>query len=593
MIIYRYLLTIVVALFTIGLFACSHSASTTDGASKAAIPANSPDQAVELERRDQLSKTEQAEYRRIHLERQRSARIKQANESSTVMHDADTGRHTRQHYVTAPPVQAVIRPPSEPLDRENYAHYDDNPIKRVAEHPVSTFSIDVDSGSYANVRRLLNAGQIPRQDAVRTEELINYFDYAWEGPAGRNVPFAVHTELAANPWNQNSELLLVGIQGYDVPKQDIPASNLVFLIDVSGSMHSPDKLPLLRSAMKLLTTQLDAKDRVAIVVYAGASGIVLEPTKGNQRARINAAIDALQAGGSTNGAAGIRAAYALAQQGWIDDGINRIILATDGDFNVGTTHFEALKDLVEEKRKSGISLTTLGFGTGNYNDQLMEQLADVGNGNYGYIDSLNEAHKLLVEERSGTLLTIAKDVKIQIEFNPAQVSEYRLIGYENRQLEREDFNNDKIDAGEIGAGHSVTALYEISRSGSQGQRNDPLRYGSDKHSQSRRSSELAFLRLRYKAPDADRSRLIEQPIMRPKQLQELDRASTNLRFATAVAGFGQLLRGGKYTEQFNFNAVTSLARSARGEDPYGHRGEFLKLVQLANSLTTPEQLGMK
>jgi Ca-activated chloride channel family protein len=474
-----------------------------------------------------------------------------------------------------------IRAPSEPTDRENYAHFDDNPVKRVSEHPVSTFSIDVDTGSYTNVRRMLNYGQLPPHDAVRVEEMINYFAYDYPLPDSLDPPFKVTTEIAPTPWNQKTHLLHIGIKGYSIPKDKLPPANLVFLVDVSGSMQSRNKLDLLKSTLKLLTQQLTAKDKVSLVVYAGASGLVLEPTPGNQRGKILAALDRLSAGGSTNGGAGIQLAYAIAEQAFIKNGINRVLLATDGDFNVGTVNFEALKNIIEEKRKTGISLTTLGFGTGNYNDHLMEQLADAGNGNYAYIDNLNEAQKVLVDEMSSTLNTIAKDVKIQIEFNPATVAEYRLIGYENRMLKREDFSNDKIDAGEIGAGHTVTALYEIALVGSGGERLENLRYGDNKTvPEGQRNNELAFLRLRYKAPDGDTSQLIESPLKR----QTLDNTSERYRFSAAVAAFGQQLRGGKYLEQFSYNDILNLARGARGEDPFGYRAEFIKLVNLAQTL---------
>jgi Ca-activated chloride channel family protein len=473
-------------------------------------------------------------------------------------------------------------PPIPPTNRENYAHFDDNPIKRVSEHPVSTFSIDVDTGSYSNVRRMLNYGQLPQHDAVRVEEMINYFAYDYPLPDSIDPPFKVTTEIAPTPWNQKTHLLHIGIKGYNIPKDNLPPTNLVFLVDVSGSMQSPNKLELLKSSLKLLTQQLTAKDKVSLVVYAGASGLVLEPTAGNQRRKIIAALDRLSAGGSTNGGAGIQLAYAIAKQAFIKDGINRILLATDGDFNVGTINFEALKNLIEEKRKSGISLTTLGFGTGNYNDHLMEQLADAGNGNYAYIDNINEARKVLVDEMSSTLNTIAKDVKIQIEFNPATVAEYRLIGYENRKLKREDFSNDKVDAGEIGAGHTVTALYEIALVGSGGERLENLRYGDNNTvSEGQRGNELAFLRLRYKAPDGDTSQLIEWPLRR----QTVDNSSTRFRFSAAVAAFGQQLRGGKYLEQFSYKDILSLARGARGDDPFGYRAEFIKLVNIAQSLS--------
>ena len=479
---------------------------------------------------------------------------------------------------------APLRPASEALNRENYYHFDSNPVTRVAESPVSTFSIDVDTGSYSNVRRMLNAGQLPVQDAVRIEELVNYFDYSYPAPDTLDTPFQVTTETGPNPWNANTHLLHIGIKGYQVAMTDIPAANLVFLIDVSGSMQSADKLELLKKGMKLLVKQLRSQDRVSIVVYAGASGVVLEPTPGDQTFKITQALDKLTAGGSTNGAAGIRLAYEVAQSAYIKDGVNRILLATDGDFNVGTSNFEQLIDLVETRRDSGIGLSTLGFGTGNYNDHLAEQLANKGNGMHAYIDTLNEANKVLVKQLSSTLLTIAKDVKIQLEFNPAVVSEYRLVGYENRLLRREDFNNDRIDAGEIGAGHTVTALYEITLAGSGGERIEPLRYGGNRSTKRKHGNELALLRLRYKQPGSDTSQLIEVPVYRKAIKTRLDQTTDRYRFAAAVAGFGQQLRGGEYLEDFDYNAVLQLARSSRGSDPNGYRGEFIQLVQLAQSV---------
>lgn len=477
------------------------------------------------------------------------------------------------------------KPATTPIDRENYAHFKDNPIKRVPENPVSTLSIDVDTGAYANVRRILNNGRLPQHDAVRVEEMINYFSYDYPLPDNLDPPFRVTTEVAPTPWNQKTHLLHIGIKGYNIPKDKLPPANLVFLVDVSGSMESPDKLGLLKSALKLLTKQLSTKDKVSIVVYAGASGVVLEPTAGSQTGTINAALDRLTAGGSTNGGEGIKLAYAMAQQAFIKDGINRVLLATDGDFNVGTVNFEALKNLIEQKRKSGISLTTLGFGTGNYNDHLMEQLADAGNGNYAYIDSINEARKVLVDEISSTFNIIAKDVKIQVEFNPAIVAEYRLIGYENRLLKREDFSNDKVDAGEIGAGHSVTALYEIALVGSGGERLEKLRYSENKsRTQAKHQNELAFVRLRYKAPNGNTSKLLENRVLKDKIIKNLNQTSQRFRFSAAVAAFGQQLRGGKYLEQFSYKDILSLAQAARGDDPFGYRAEFLKLVRLAESL---------
>ncbi|HET6603784.1 MAG TPA: VWA domain-containing protein [Xanthomonadaceae bacterium] len=480
-------------------------------------------------------------------------------------------------------------PLSEPANREQYARLDANPVHRVAESPVSTFSIDVDTGSYANVRRMLNAGTLPPADAVRAEEFLNYFDYGYAPPAATQVPFSVTTEIAPAPWAADRHLMLVGIKGYEVPKARIPASNLVFLIDTSGSMQSPDKLELLRAAFKAMAAELRPQDRVAIVAYAGSAGLVLPTTPGSDKAAIMDALDRLQAGGSTNGGAGIELAYLTAAENFIDGGVNRVILATDGDFNVGTVSVEALKTLVADRRESGIALTTLGFGTGNYNDAMAEQLANIGNGNHAYIDTLAEGRKVLVEEISSTMMTIAKDVKIQVEFNPAVVSEYRLIGYENRLLNREDFDNDKVDAGEIGAGHDVTALYEIVLAGSGGERLPPLRYAAADartaaaggEGAARFGGELAFLRLRYKAPDGDASRLIEQPIL---VSQVASAASERLRFAAAVAAFADALRGGTHIGEFTLQDLSMLAESARGADKDGYRGELVYLIEQARSL---------
>ena len=480
-----------------------------------------------------------------------------------------------------------MRHAPEPTNRENYAHFDDNPIKLATEHPVSTFSIDVDTGAYANIRRLLKAGQLPTHDAVRAEELINYFSYDYPEDTESESPFVVIKEIATSPWNKNNYLLHVGIKAQDFTQTQLPNANLVFLIDVSGSMQSPDKLELLKTSLKLLSKQLSVKDKVSIVVYAGASGVVLKPTAGNQTATIQAALGQLTAGGSTNGAAGIELAYNLAQQEFIQGGINRVIIATDGDFNVGTVSHEQLMSLIEEKRNSGISLSTLGFGTGNYNDHLMERLADKGNGNYAYIDTLNEAQKVLVDEMSSTLMTVAKDVKIQIEFNPALVSEYRLIGYENRHLKREDFNNDKVDAGEIGAGHTVTALYEIKMNDGQSGMIDPLRYQNENsHSgKNQNIDEIAFLRLRYKAPEEDRSRLLEWTVKRAELIDDINKASDSFQFSAAVSAFAQQLRGGKYLDKFSYQDISNLAQNSRGQDRFGYRGEFLSLVNLAQSLS--------
>ena len=478
-----------------------------------------------------------------------------------------------------------IRRANEPLYRENYQHLESQSVFRVASDPVSTFSIDVDTGAYSNMRRWLNQGQLPPEDAVRVEEFINYFNYDYPYPKSSQVPFQVSTEIAPTPWNTNTRLLRIGIQGYKVPREQLPATNLVFLMDVSGSMNSPDKLPLLQRALTMLVGQLDARDSISMVVYAGASGVVLPPTPGNCKADILMALQQLQAGGSTNGAAGIQLAYQLAQQNFIENGVNRVILATDGDFNVGLASTEELIDLIQRKHKEGIALTTLGFGSGNYNDHLLEQLADEGNGNYAYIDRLQEAKKVLAEELSATLLTIAKDVKIQIEFNPALVSEYRLIGYENRMLNEEDFANDKVDAGEIGAGHRVTALYEISLTGSSGQRLPTRRYQSEsiisESSNVAFNNELAHLRIRYKLPNESVSKLIQSPVM---DSGINARGGESFNFAAAVAAFGQKLRGGTYLENFSYNDIAELARHSRGKDPQGYRSEFMQLVGLAETL---------
>lgn len=482
------------------------------------------------------------------------------------------------------PMPTAVQPMPGAINSENYTHRDTNPVQLVSEQPVSTFSIDVDTGSYTNVRRMLNAGMLPPTDAVRAEEFINYFDYGYTPPASREQPFSITTELAPAPWNAKRQLLLVGIQGYRVPKAGIPASNLVFLIDTSGSMNSPDKLPLLQASLKQLVRELRQQDRVAIVTYAGYAGVALPSTAGDQHATIDAAIDSLGANVSTNGGAGIALAYAQAEQGFIKGGVNRVILATDGDFNVGTVNQQALKTTIEDHRKSGVALTTLGFGQGNYNDAMAVMLADAGNGSHHYIDSLQEGRRVLVDEMSATLLTIAKDVKIQIEFNPAQVQEYRLIGYEKRMLKREDFNNDKVDAGEIGAGANVTAIYEITPTGSTGARIDPLRYG-DHAEPATRGNELAFLRLRYKLPGQSQSKLIERPIA----AQAESRPSERLRYAAAVAAFADALRGGKYLDGFDYQQIARLADGARGNDVNGYRAGFVQLVKLAEGLATPGQ----
>lgn len=479
----------------------------------------------------------------------------------------------------APPPPA----PLPPVVTDRYERPGDNPVQRVSEQPVSTFSIDVDTGSYSNVRGFLRRDVRPPADAVRAEEFINYFDYGHPAPRSRETPFRVTTEIAPAPWDPRRHLLMVGIKGYDVPKDVLPPANLVFLVDTSGSMYSDDKLPLLKQAFSELAAQLRPQDRVSIVVYAGSAGLVLPPTPGDRKDEILAALDRLQAGGSTNGGDGIRLAYAMARRAFIEGGVNRVILATDGDFNVGTVDGGSLETMVADQRRSGIALTTLGFGHGNYNDHLAERLADAGDGNHAYIDTLQEARKVLVEEMSSTLLTIARDVKIQVEFNPAAVSEYRLVGYENRMLAREDFANDRVDAGDIGAGHEVTALYEIVLAGSGAERLPPLRYGAQGTAPAAGTdaTELAHLRLRYKRPDEPESRLVQTPILRSAIATA---PSETLRFAASVAAFADALRGGAHLGDWDWSDIAASARAARGEDRWGLRAEFVELVERARRL---------
>ena len=485
--------------------------------------------------------------------------------------------------IIAPPADHPNQPIYEDQGRDKFADITPNPVKLVSETPVSTFSVDVDTASYAFVRSSLNNGVLPQKDAVRVEEMINYFDYSYPLPDDRAVPFNADVTIMPTPWNAESRLLRIGIKGYDIPKAEAPRANLVFLIDTSGSMNAPDKLPLLRNAFKLLVSSLKPDDTVAIVAYAGSAGTVLEPTRISEKAKIFSALDRLGAGGSTAGAEGVRQAYQLAESTFDKDGVNRVILATDGDFNVGITDPEELKSFVERKRESGISLSVLGFGRGNYNDELMQTLAQNGNGNAAYIDTLNEARKTLVAEAGSTLFTIAKDVKLQLEFNPQTVKEYRLIGYETRQLKREDFNNDKVDAGDIGAGHTVTALYEFTPAGNGGLVDD-LRYQKEEQTAaSDLSGEYGFLKIRYKQPDSDTSELIEVPITGDLEVAEVGQASKDTRFAASVAAFGQLLRGGRYTGSYSYDDVIALARAGKGDDPYGYRSEFITLVELAKS----------
>lgn len=466
-------------------------------------------------------------------------------------------------------------------NRERYPKADDNVTRLVKEHPVSTFSVDVDTASYSLMRRYLEDGSLPPRDAIRVEELINYFDYDYPLPDDRSTPFKPTVHVAPAPWDSKRQLLRIGIKGFDIEPEKLPAANLVFLIDVSGSMDDARKLPLVKQTLRLLTEEMSANDTVGIVVYAGAAGTVLEPTPSKEA--VLAALDKLKAGGSTAGGEGIRQAYALAERGFDPEKVNRVILATDGDFNVGITDPDHLEDFVAEKRKSGIFLTVLTYGTGNLNDLLTQKLAQAGNGNAAYIDKLSEARKVMVEEMRSTIFPIAKDVKIQIEFNPARVSAYRLIGYETRMLKREDFDNDAVDAGDIGSGHTVTALYELYPPGLEPVR--PLRYGDDagEAKETLKSDEIAFLRLRYKLPDGDKSLLIERAIGPADVVADLSAAPDDLRFAIAVAAFGQRLRGGKYLDDYSIDAMIDLAQGARGEDGQGYRAEFVQLMRAAKA----------
>lgn len=467
---------------------------------------------------------------------------------------------------------------------EDYDVINENRFYKADDTPLSTFSIDVDAASYSNVRRFLKNGQRPPRDAVRIEEMINYFDYEYPQPKG-NEPFEVITELADCPWQPKHKLLHIGLQGKTIPMDNLPASNLVFLIDVSGSMNAPNKLPLLKAAFKLLVNQLRPQDKVSIVVYAGAAGLVLEPTDGNDKPKILEALDRLEAGGSTAGGAGIQLAYKTARAQFIKGGNNRIILATDGDFNVGASSDGEMVRLVEEERKSGVFLTVLGFGMGNYKDNKMQKLSQAGNGNHAYIDEMDEAKKVLVTEFGGTLFTIAKDVKIQIEFNPATVAGYRLIGYENRLLNKEDFNDDKKDAGELGSGHTVTALYEIIPAGVKSDflgSVDPLKYQNGAKKTNTATTEMATVKLRYKLPDGDESKLTQRIVSAGGTT--FDRSSDNFRFSAAVAGFGMLLRDSEFKGTATYQNCREWAKSALGKDKNDYRREFVRLLDTTEML---------
>ncbi|TPI52303.1 MULTISPECIES: VWA domain-containing protein [unclassified Mesorhizobium] len=500
-----------------------------------------------------------------------------------------TSRAARMSKMIAPQQPAMapadqIAPQEE--NRDRVQDFKTNPVHSALEDPVSTFSIDVDTASYSFVRRSLKEGFLPQADTVRVEEMINYFPYDWKGPDAASTPFNSTVSVMPTPWNAHSKLMHVAIKGFDVKPAEQPKANLVFLIDVSGSMDEPDKLPLLKAAFRLLVSKLKADDTISIVTYAGDAGTVLMPTKVAEKDKILNAIDNLQPGGSTAGEAGIKEAYKLAEQSFIKDGVNRVMLATDGDFNVGQSDDDDLKRLIEQERKSGVFLSVFGFGRGNLNDEMMQTIAQNGNGTAAYIDTLAEAEKVLVEDASSTLFPIAKDVKIQVEFNPAKVSEYRLIGYETRALNREDFNNDRVDAGEIGSGHSVTAIYEITPKGSGGERIDPLRYGQAAMNNGgvANADEYAFVKIRYKLPNEDVSKLITTPVTSANEVASFDQAGADQRFSVAVAAFGQKLREEDATAKFGYDKILDIATAARGADPFGYRSEFLSLVRLASAL---------
>ena len=533
----------------------------------------------------------------------REKKIKRVDELSAVADAASNEATINSYAVNAPASMALGKLKAEAVagrvmeqelsalpdqknNRDRFKHEAESPVKLVKEQPVSTFSIDVDTASYSFVRRQLNRGVLPAEDAVRVEEMINYFDYHYPVPASSKAPFATQVHVIDSPWHKGNKLVHIGIKGYEISKQKQPDSNLVFLLDVSGSMDSPDKLPLVKQSMSLLLESLKPSDTVAIVVYAGAAGTALEPTQVKDKNKILAALERLQPGGSTAGAQGLALAYQLAERNFKKDAVNRIILATDGDFNVGITQDERLEDFVARKRKTGIYLSVLGFGEGNYQDAMMQTLAQNGNGVAAYIDTLGEAQKVLVNEATSALFPIANDVKIQVEFNPATVSEYRLIGYETRALNREDFNNDKVDAGDIGAGHTVTAIYEITPVDSHAQLVDTSRYAQNDQAKTA-NAELGFIKLRYKHPGETQSNLLSTPIAELKTKQELTASEKQLQdevnFSVSVAGFAQILRGGKYTGEWNYDNVIELAQKTKGDDAYGYRTEFIQLVRKAKT----------
>lgn len=518
--------------------------------------------------RDELSSPKVCEEKAGGYKKDKSSRSYMSNNMAGCASPSMTLNYSTDYFV------------QQPHNTEEYDVINENIFHQVTDDPLSTFSVDVDKAAYSNIRRFLNGNQMPPKDLARIEEMVNYFDYSYEQPKGED-PFSINLEMGDCPWNSSHKLVHIGLQGKDIDPTEVPASNLVFLLDVSGSMDSPNKLPLLKSAFKILIDKLRPEDRVAIVVYAGAAGCVLESTPGSDKEKIIRALDNLSAGGSTAGGAGINLAYKIAKESFIKEGNNRVILATDGDFNIGASSDAEMVRLIEEKRKDGIFLTVLGFGMGNYKDSKMEKISNAGNGNYAYIDNILEAKKTLGQEIWGTLFTIAKDVKIQIEFNPAQVKAYRLIGYENRLLNKEDFNDDKKDAGEIGAGHTVTALYEIVPAGSEEQvsKVDELEY---QKSNPVSSKNLMTVKLRYKQPDGDVSKLITRRVVE----KDIWKGSTseNFNFSASVAEFGMLLRGSEHKANASYDQVLQLARIAKGADTFGYRAEFIKLVEIAQVL---------
>ncbi|RDL51339.1 hypothetical protein BLJAPNOD_02472 [Ensifer sp. M14] len=556
------------------------------------VPADDPDIARLLDRPREQKTVEaqsapQAASPAPAAEAEADAMANQMMSDNLAPLSAEGGAQGRLTYLPAPVIAQEMQPAAQE-NRDRFQKADSNPVKSVATDPVSTFSVDVDTASYAFVRRSLMEGQMPDRDAVRVEEMVNYFPYDWARPASATEPFKTTVTVTPTPWNGGTRLMHVAIKGYDVVPAETPKANLVFLIDVSGSMDEPDKLPLLKGAFRLLVEKLKPEDTVSIVTYAGNAGTVLEPTAVKDKAKILSAIDTLQPGGSTAGAEGIDAAYRLAERAFVKGGVNRVMLATDGDFNVGPASDDELKEMIEAKRKSGIFLSVLGFGRGNYNDALMQTIAQNGNGTAAYIDTLAEAQKTLVEEAGSSLFPIAKDVKLQVEFNPAAIAEYRLIGYETRALKREDFNNDKVDAGDIGSGHSVTAIYEVTPKGSPAVLNDDLRYKAAEKPAGgvkAKDGELAFLKIRYKKPDGESSELITTPVTEANAVPALVDAPNDVRFSVAVAAFGQKLSGVTALSDYSYDAVVDLAAAAKGADPFGYRGEFVNLVRLTKGLS--------